>query len=89
VKVGLPLLGAHRGVGGPFCSTPSRLRAEDGPAWTERLLGRRVEGGLLDDFSIDEQGDTTDTTIGIYRIESGRLKFVMPITPPEDLLARK
>jgi hypothetical protein len=55
----------------------------------EHLLGRRVEGGLLDDFSIDEQGDTTDTTIGIYRIESGRLKFVMPITPPEDLLARK
>jgi branched-chain amino acid transport system substrate-binding protein len=59
------------------------------PRVAEHLLGRRVDGGLLGDFSIDQQGDTTDTTIGIYRIESGRLKFVMPITPPSVLLARK
>jgi branched-chain amino acid transport system substrate-binding protein len=59
------------------------------PRVAEHLLGRRVEGGLLDDFSIDEQGDTTDTTIGIYRIESGRLKFVMPIDPPSEILSRR
>jgi branched-chain amino acid transport system substrate-binding protein len=59
------------------------------PRVAEHLLGRQVKGGLLGDFSIDQQGDTTDTTIGVYRIESGRLKFVMPITPPKQLLARK
>jgi hypothetical protein len=55
----------------------------------DHLFGRRVEDGLLGDFSIDEHGDTTQTTIGVYRIESGRLKFVTPIDPPKQLLARR
>jgi hypothetical protein len=54
-----------------------------------RCTLRRRPTGLLDAFSIDRYADTTKTTIGVYRIESGRLKFVMPIDPPSEILSRR
>ncbi len=53
------------------------------------LFETRVENGLLGDFKIDPYGDTTLTTIGVYTIKEGRLKFEKPITPPRELLLRK
>ena len=49
----------------------------------------RVRGGLVGDFSIDRNGDTTLTTEGIYRIKDGRLVFEAAITPAADLLNRE
>ena len=53
------------------------------------LLGASVEDGYLGDFEIDRHGDTTLTTMGVYRIEDGRLRFQTAITPPAELLARR
>ena len=56
---------------------------------TENLLDARVEEGYLGDFAIDRYGDTTLTTIGIYRIEEGRSRFETAIAPAAELLARR
>ena len=56
---------------------------------TENLLDARVEEGYLGDFAIDRYGDTTLTTLGVYRIEDGDLRFETAITPPRELLARR
>jgi branched-chain amino acid transport system substrate-binding protein len=53
------------------------------------LLGASVEDGYLGDFRIDRRGDTTLATIGVYRIEDGRLRFDREIAPPAELLARR
>lgn len=55
----------------------------------ENLFGARVEDGYVGDFSIDRYGDTTRTTIGVYRVKDGRLRFERAITPPADLFARR
>jgi branched-chain amino acid transport system substrate-binding protein len=67
------------------------VAASDGrrPKIAEHLLGRQIEDGLLGDFNIDPNGDTSETTIGVYRIENGRLKFVTQVAPPSDLLVRR
>jgi branched-chain amino acid transport system substrate-binding protein len=54
---------------------------------TENLLRRPVHAGLLGDFKIDANGDTTLNTVGIYRIHDGRLNFETAITPDPRLLA--
>ena len=54
---------------------------------TENLLRSRVHDGLLGDFAIDHNGDSTLRTVGIYRIHDGRLRFETPITPDPRLLA--
>ena len=46
-----------------------------------------VRKGLLGDFSIDENGDTTLNQMGMYRIRDGRIRFETVITPDADLLA--
>jgi branched-chain amino acid transport system substrate-binding protein len=56
---------------------------------TENLRDARVEEGYLGDFEIDRYGDTTLTTIGVYRIEEGRLRFETAIAPAAELLARR
>ena len=56
---------------------------------TENLLDARVEEGYLGDFAIDRYGDTTLTTIGVYRIEEGRSRFETAIAPAAELLARR
>jgi branched-chain amino acid transport system substrate-binding protein len=55
---------------------------------TENVMRSRVPNGLLGDFSIDRNGDTTLNTIGIYQIRGGRLKFETAITPAGELLSR-
>jgi branched-chain amino acid transport system substrate-binding protein len=52
------------------------------------LIGARVNDGLLGDFQIDHNGDTTQNTIGIYQIRAGRVHFEQAITPPSELLNR-
>ena len=47
----------------------------------QELFETRVEDGLLGDFRFDRFGDTTKTTIGVYRIEDGRLEFQEGISP--------
>jgi branched-chain amino acid transport system substrate-binding protein len=55
---------------------------------TENLLQSRVHDGLLGDFAVDRNGDTTLNTIGIYRIHGGRLRFERAITPARELFER-
>jgi branched-chain amino acid transport system substrate-binding protein len=52
------------------------------------LIGARVRDGLLGDFQIDRNGDTTLNTIGIYQIRAGQLQFAQAVTPPSELLNR-
>lgn len=54
----------------------------------DQLFGIQVEDGYVGDFEIDASGDTTRTTMGVYRVDDGRLRFETAITPPADLLAR-
>jgi hypothetical protein len=67
------------------------LGASDGsrPDILRALFGRKVRGGLLGDFAIDAHGDTSQTTMAIYRIRSGKLRFEAEITPPAALLSRR
>jgi branched-chain amino acid transport system substrate-binding protein len=55
----------------------------------ESLHNAGVEESLLGDFEIDRYGDTTLSTIGVYRIEGGRLRFKAAISPPAELLVRE
>jgi branched-chain amino acid transport system substrate-binding protein len=55
----------------------------------ENVMESRVQGGLIGDFAIDRNGDTTLNTMGIYRIRRGRLKFETAITPAPELLGRE
>jgi branched-chain amino acid transport system substrate-binding protein len=61
----------------------SRARA------AENLMQSQVEDGLIGDFEIDRNGDTTLNTMGIYQIRRGRLQFETAITPAPDLLGRE
>jgi branched-chain amino acid transport system substrate-binding protein len=54
----------------------------------EAVMRTQVRGGLIGDFSIDRNGDSTLTTEGIYRIQDGRLVFETAITPSADLFDR-
>jgi branched-chain amino acid transport system substrate-binding protein len=55
----------------------------------EHLFETPVERGYVGDFEIDPYGDTTLSTIAVYRLEDGRLRFQTAITPPRRLLARR
>jgi branched-chain amino acid transport system substrate-binding protein len=56
---------------------------------TKRVFRARIEDGLLGDFEFDRFGDTTLNTIGVYRIEEGRLRFKTAISVPAERLARR
>ena len=56
---------------------------------TEAVMRARVSDGLIGDFAIDANGDTTLNAMGIYRIRDGKLRFEGTITPPQDLLGRE
>ena len=56
---------------------------------TDAVMSARVEGGLIGDFAIDANGDTTLNEMGIYRMVDGELQFEGPVTPPADLLGRE
>jgi branched-chain amino acid transport system substrate-binding protein len=53
------------------------------------LFRTRVDDGLLGDFTIDRYGDTTLTTIAVYRLHGARLRLATMVSPPTDLLARR
>jgi branched-chain amino acid transport system substrate-binding protein len=54
----------------------------------EAVMTAEVPNGLIGDFAIDRNGDTTLTAMGIYRIRRGRIRFETVITPAPELLAR-
>ena len=56
---------------------------------TDAVMSTRVEGGLIGDFAIDANGDTTLNEMGIYRIAHGKLRFEGAVAPPADLLGRE
>ena len=47
----------------------------------EQLFDRDVKGGLLGDFKIDENGDTTLGTVSVWQVKGGKPVFVKLITP--------
>lgn len=55
----------------------------------KHLFETPVENGYIGDYEIDPYGDTTLSTIAVYRLEDGRLRFKTAITPPQRLLARR
>jgi branched-chain amino acid transport system substrate-binding protein len=55
---------------------------------SELVMTARVRGGLIGDFVIDANGDTTLNQMAIYRIERGRLRFEIAITPGQEHLGR-
>lgn len=54
-----------------------------------QVMRSRVTGGLIGDFEIDSNGDTTLNTIGVYRIRGGRSRFETAITPDAEVLGRE
>jgi branched-chain amino acid transport system substrate-binding protein len=48
---------------------------------SEQLFNRDVTGGVLGDFKIDENGDTTLGIVSVYQIKGQKETFVKTITP--------
>jgi branched-chain amino acid transport system substrate-binding protein len=53
---------------------------------TRELFATRVRNGILGDFSITPQGDTTARAITIYRVSHAQLRPWRVITPPAELI---
>src|SRR5919197_4831768 len=53
------------------------------------IFKTRVHDGLLGSFELDRYGDTTLRKVAVYRIRAGRLRYVTPISPAPELLARE
>jgi len=51
------------------------------PSVAEELFNTDIKGGILGDFSIDENGDTTLGTVTFFQVRSGAPEFVKLITP--------
>ena len=51
------------------------------PSVSQELFNTDVKGGILGDFSIDENGDTTLGTVTFFQVRSGAPEFVKLITP--------
>jgi branched-chain amino acid transport system substrate-binding protein len=56
---------------------------------TDAVMHARVSDGLIGDFAIDANGDTTLNEMGMYRMRDGALRFEGTVTPPADLLGRE
>jgi branched-chain amino acid transport system substrate-binding protein len=54
---------------------------------SHELLTAKVHNGILGNFAIDQNGDTTTDTITIYQVRNGTLALLKVITPPPTLLA--
>ena len=52
------------------------------------VMSSRVDGGLLGDYEIDDQGDTTLTAMGVYVVDRAQLRLATVLTPDRALLAR-
>jgi ABC-type branched-subunit amino acid transport system substrate-binding protein len=55
----------------------------------DRLRHTDVRDGLLGDFRFDRFGDTTRSTIALYRIAAGQLRYLRSIDVPPRLLSRE
>jgi branched-chain amino acid transport system substrate-binding protein len=53
----------------------------DRPKVAEELFNTDITDGILGDFQIDENGDTTLGTVAVFQIKSGEPTFVRTITP--------
>ena len=53
---------------------------------TAQLFKTKVSNGILGSFSIDENGDTTESAVTIYRIVNRTPKILEVITPPQSLV---
>jgi branched-chain amino acid transport system substrate-binding protein len=48
---------------------------------SEELFNTDIKGGILGDFTIDENGDTTLGTVSFFQVRGGEPEFVKAITP--------
>ena len=55
---------------------------------SQAIMTAEIRNGLVGDFSIDRNGDTTLNQMGMYRIREGRSHFETVITPAPELLPR-
>jgi branched-chain amino acid transport system substrate-binding protein len=64
------------------------IAASDGTrsSVTRNLFRTDVEDGILGDFEIDENGDTTAAGVTMYRMERGRARVLDVITPRASLV---
>jgi hypothetical protein len=53
---------------------------------SQELFNTDVKGGILGDFSIDENGDTTLGTVTFFQVRSGAPEFVKLITPESSFV---
>jgi branched-chain amino acid transport system substrate-binding protein len=51
------------------------------PSVAEELFNTDIKGGILGDFTIDENGDTSLGTVTFFQVKSGEPEFVKLITP--------
>jgi branched-chain amino acid transport system substrate-binding protein len=56
------------------------------PSVAEELFNTDIKGGILGDFSIDENGDTTLGTVTFFRVQNGEPKFNKLITPESSFV---
>jgi ABC-type branched-subunit amino acid transport system substrate-binding protein len=57
-------------------------RAEgDRAAVAAELFNTDIKGGILGDFTIDDNGDTSLGEVSFYRVDAGKPVFVKTITP--------
>ena len=47
----------------------------------EQVFGLDVKDGILGDFKIDDNGDTTLGTVGVWQVKGQKGEFVKTITP--------
>ena len=52
---------------------------------TQSIIGLKVKNGILGDFSINKNGDTTLKPITIYTQKNGKLNPLKTLTPPASL----
>ena len=48
----------------------------------KKLFGRKYTNGILGNFQIDRNGDTTLGTVSVFQVQNGQDKFLRTITPP-------
>ena len=58
-----------------------RAGGDDRAKVSTELFNTDIKNGILGDFQIDENGDTTLGTVSVYQIKNGKDEFVKTITP--------
>ena len=56
------------------------------PSVAEEIFNTDIKGGILGDFSIDENGDTTLGTVTFFQVKSGEPTFVKLVTPESSFV---